>query len=97
MLSSSRSDPLPDRSPPAVAATYLAAIRAAVGRAGCGVRRTHRKQVPHPELGVLDFECQVLDVPDTDQRIIVYCADPDSLTGEVFRRIAKSTAPAASG
>ncbi|MEV0366917.1 helix-turn-helix transcriptional regulator [Nocardia fusca] len=55
------------------------------------VRRTHRKQVPHPEFGVLDFECQVLDIPDTDQRIIVYCAAPGTSTGEAFRRIAEAT------
>jgi hypothetical protein len=61
------------------------------------VRRTHRKQVPHPELGVLDFECQVLDIPDTDQRIIVYCAAPGTSTGEAFRRIAEATERAAAG
>jgi transcriptional regulator with XRE-family HTH domain len=59
------------------------------------VRRTHRKRVPHPELGVLDFECQVLDIPDTDQRIIVYCAAPGTSTGEAFRRIAEATERAA--
>ncbi|MGW0181833.1 helix-turn-helix transcriptional regulator [Nocardia sp. NPDC003345] len=59
------------------------------------VRRTHRKQVPHPDLGLLDFECQVLHIPDTDQRIIVYCASPESPTGAAFRRIAEAVEPAA--
>lgn len=59
------------------------------------VRRTHRKQVPHPDLGMLDFECQVLDIPDTDQRIIVYCAAPGTSTGKAFRRIAEATEKAA--
>ncbi|QIS08468.1 helix-turn-helix transcriptional regulator [Nocardia arthritidis] len=52
------------------------------------VRRTTRKQVRHPELGPLDFECQVLIVSDTDQRIITYCATPGSHTAAVFESLA---------
>lgn len=48
------------------------------------MRRVHRKQVDHPELGLLDFECQVLHISDTDQRMIVYCALPGSPTAEAF-------------
>lgn len=51
------------------------------------IRRTHRKRVAHPELGALEFECQVLHVSDTDQRMIVYCAAPNSPTAEVFRAL----------
>ncbi|WP_040794275.1 helix-turn-helix transcriptional regulator [Nocardia higoensis] len=56
-------------------------------------RRHHRKRVTHPEYGVLDFQCQVLHLPDSDQRIIVYCADPGSLTEAVFRELADGTRP----
>ena len=51
------------------------------------VRRAHRKRVEHPALGPLEFECQVLHISDTDQRIIVYCAEPDSPTAQVFRSL----------
>jgi hypothetical protein len=30
----------------------------------------------------------VLHIPDTDQRVIVYCAAPDSPTQQAFRRLA---------
>jgi len=56
-------------------------------------RRNHRKRVTHPEFGVLDFECQVLYLPDSDQRIIIYCADPGSPTEAVFRELADGTRP----
>lgn len=48
------------------------------------VRRTHRKHIEHPELGQLDFECQVLHISDSDLRMIVYCAEPGSRTAAVF-------------
>ena len=52
------------------------------------VRRRIVKQVKHPLAGPLEFECQVLHIPDTDQRVIVYCAAPDSPTQQAFRRLA---------
>jgi transcriptional regulator with XRE-family HTH domain len=52
------------------------------------VRRGHRKRVTHPEAGPLEFECQVLHISDSDQRLIVYCADPGSPTEAAFRRLA---------
>jgi transcriptional regulator with XRE-family HTH domain len=51
------------------------------------VRRQMVKRVEHPVAGPLEFECQVLHVPDTDQRLIVYCAAPGSPTAEAFRRL----------
>lgn len=53
------------------------------------VRRHMVKRVRHPVAGPLEFECQVLHVPDTDQRIIVYCAEPGSPTERAFRRLAE--------
>jgi transcriptional regulator with XRE-family HTH domain len=51
-------------------------------------RRRLVKRVDHPAAGQLDFECQMLHVPDTDQRIIAYVAEPGSPTHEAFRRLA---------
>ena len=58
------------------------------------VRRQIRKRIPHPVAGPLEFECQVLHVPDTDQRLIIYCADPGSATAATFRRLPGTRAPA---
>ncbi|MEU7797959.1 helix-turn-helix transcriptional regulator [Micromonospora arborensis] len=58
-----------------------------------GERRPVVKRVPHPELGSLEFECRVLHVPETDQRMIVYVAEPGSPTQVVFRRLAERVAP----
>lgn len=52
------------------------------------VRRRIVKRVRHPEIGPLEFECQVLHVPGADQRLIVYVPEPGSRTQEVFRRLA---------
>ncbi|WP_433129950.1 helix-turn-helix transcriptional regulator [Micromonospora sp. CA-240977] len=52
-------------------------------------RRPVIKRVPHPRLGALEFECRVLLVPETEQRLIVYVPEPDSPTQAVFRRIAE--------
>jgi transcriptional regulator with XRE-family HTH domain len=51
-------------------------------------RRNIVKRFKHPMAGPLEFECQVLHVPDTDQRLVVYCAQPGSPTQEAFRRLA---------
>ncbi len=51
-------------------------------------RRPIIKRVDHPLAGPLEFECQVLHIPDTGQRLIVYCAAPGSPTEAAFRRLA---------
>ncbi|WP_329108590.1 helix-turn-helix transcriptional regulator [Micromonospora sp. NBC_01699] len=51
------------------------------------VRRRIVKRVSHPEIGALAFECQVLHLADTDQRLIVYVAEPGSPTHDAFRRL----------
>lgn len=61
------------------------------------VRRGVRKRVPHPVAGPLEFECQVLHISDSDQRMIVYCADPGSPTEAAFRALAALPAPAPAG
>lgn len=56
-------------------------------------RRSMRKRITHPQLGPVEFDCQVLLVPDTDQRLIVYCPDPGSPTERAFRELARVAVP----
>lgn len=56
------------------------------------VRRGYHKRIQHPELGKLEFECQVLNISDTDQRLIVYCPAPGSRTAAVFHSLAGQAA-----
>ncbi|HET6215256.1 MAG TPA: helix-turn-helix transcriptional regulator [Micromonosporaceae bacterium] len=55
------------------------------------VEQRHRmvKRVDHPDLWPLEFDCQVLHIPDSDQRLIVYCAAPGSPTQAAFRGLAQ--------
>jgi transcriptional regulator with XRE-family HTH domain len=39
-------------------------------------RRNDTKTVDHPELGAITLDCDVLILPDTDQRLVVYSAAP---------------------
>jgi hypothetical protein len=50
------------------------------------------KYVSHPQAGPLAFECQVLHIADTGQRLIAYCAAPGSATEAAFRQLAARTA-----
>jgi len=52
------------------------------------VRRTITKKVRTTALGPLEYQSQVLHIPETGQRLIVYCAEPGSPTHEVFRGLA---------
>jgi transcriptional regulator with XRE-family HTH domain len=53
------------------------------------------KRVAHPLTGPLEFECRVLHIPESGQRLIVYCAAPGSPTQAAFRRLAQpAPAPA---
>ena len=59
------------------------------------VRGPMRKHVNHPQAGPLEFECQVLHIADTGQRLIAYCAAPGSATEAAFGRLAsRSPVPA---
>jgi transcriptional regulator with XRE-family HTH domain len=46
------------------------------------------KRVDHPLTGPIEFECQVMHIQDTDQRLIAYVAAPGSPAAEAFRRLA---------
>ncbi|EXG79780.1 helix-turn-helix transcriptional regulator [Cryptosporangium arvum] len=56
-------------------------------------RRRIVKSVVSPQLGRLEFECQVLHVPETGQRIIVYCPEPGSPTAGIFARLSRVSRP----
>ena len=53
-----------------------------------GGRHPMVKSVDHPLTGPIEFECQVLHIADTDQRLIAYVAAPGSATQLAFRRLA---------
>jgi hypothetical protein len=55
------------------------------------VRGPMLKHVTHPQAGPLEFECQMLHIADTGQRLIVYCAAPGSATAAAFRQLAAGT------
>jgi 16S rRNA C967 or C1407 C5-methylase (RsmB/RsmF family) len=48
--------------------------------------------VLHPLAGPLEFECQVLHIAETGQRIIAYCAAPGSATEAAFAAMADRAA-----
>lgn len=48
------------------------------------VRRSMVKQVDHPLVGPLEFICQVLHLPDSDQRLVIYTAERGTPTHEAF-------------
>jgi len=43
------------------------------------VRRDSIKQFRHPSVGLIDLRCQMLHIPDRDQRLVIYTAEPGSL------------------
>jgi transcriptional regulator with XRE-family HTH domain len=49
-----------------------------------GVRREERKWVRHPQLGMLELDCDALQVIEDDQVIIVYSAAPGSREAEAL-------------
>jgi transcriptional regulator with XRE-family HTH domain len=48
------------------------------------VRRVQRKRVVHAQFGPMEFDCQVLEVPGTALKLIVYVPEPDSATAAAF-------------
>lgn len=54
------------------------------------------KRVDHPLTGPIEFECQVMHIQDTDQRLITYVAAPGSAAREAFRRLGGVAPPASS-
>jgi len=56
------------------------------------VRRHLTKRIMHPEVGLLELECQCLLVPDRDQRVIMYLAAPGSVAQQRLRAL-RETVP----
>jgi transcriptional regulator with XRE-family HTH domain len=51
------------------------------------VRRGITKQMDHPVVGRIEVECQILDIPDTDQRLVMYIATPGSPFAEALHKL----------
>lgn len=49
------------------------------------VRRGTTKHLHHPLVGDLELECELLDIPDRGQRLIIYTAAPGSRSAEALR------------
>lgn len=49
---------------------------------------TARKTLRHGAVGEMTVNCDGLDVPDTDQRVVLSTADPVSPSDEALRRLA---------
>lgn len=45
-------------------------------------RRASRKTITHPTVGPMTLDCDVLHLPDTDQRLVVYSAAPGTPDAE---------------
>lgn len=46
------------------------------------VRRADRKRILHPTVGLLELDCEVLLMPEHDQRLILHTAPPGTETAE---------------
>jgi len=51
------------------------------------VRRVLCKYFEHPVVGPIHIECQVLLIPDRDQRLIVYTTEPESPSWHAMRKL----------
>jgi len=47
--------------------------------------RSRTKRIAHPQLGILELDCDVLLVPDLDQELIVYSAAPNTREADALR------------
>ncbi|MCK9878689.1 helix-turn-helix transcriptional regulator [Frankia sp. Ag45/Mut15] len=45
---------------------------------GATQRRSARKRIAHPAVGLVEVDCDVLHLPEADQRLVVYTAEPGS-------------------
>jgi transcriptional regulator with XRE-family HTH domain len=50
-----------------------------------GFHQSERKTIRHPEVGTFDIDCDVLAVPGSDLRIVVYTAAPNTEAAERLR------------
>ncbi|TDD70109.1 XRE family transcriptional regulator [Actinomadura darangshiensis] len=50
-----------------------------------GIRRGSRKHMTHPVVGELDMHCDVLYVPERDQRVVLYTTTPGTPSHEAMK------------
>ncbi|QXJ20860.1 helix-turn-helix domain-containing protein [Actinomadura graeca] len=50
-----------------------------------GVKRGNRKRMTHPVVGPLELHCDVLYVPERDQRVVLYTAVPGTPSHEALK------------
>jgi transcriptional regulator with XRE-family HTH domain len=50
-----------------------------------GFHQSERKTIRHPEVGTFDIDCDVLAVPGSDLRMVVYTAAPNTEAAEKLR------------
>ncbi|WP_327638301.1 helix-turn-helix transcriptional regulator [Kribbella sp. NBC_00482] len=50
-----------------------------------GFHQSERKTIRHPDVGTFDIDCDVLAVPGSDLRIVVYTAAPNTEAAEKLR------------
>ncbi|MDL4815818.1 MmyB family transcriptional regulator [Actinomadura opuntiae] len=55
-----------------------------------GIRRSSRKRMVHPLVGPLDLHCDVLYVPERDQRVVLYTTAPGTPSHEALKRLRES-------
>lgn len=58
-----------------------------------GIRRENRKHMTHPLVGALDIHCDVLYVPERDQRVVLYTVAPGTPSHVAMRRLREIAAP----
>jgi transcriptional regulator with XRE-family HTH domain len=49
------------------------------------IRRSISKRLHHPEIGTVEVQQQILNIPDSDQRLIVYVPEPGSPSADSLR------------
>ncbi|MFC4913423.1 helix-turn-helix transcriptional regulator [Actinomadura gamaensis] len=49
------------------------------------IRRTNRKTMTHPAVGPIELHCDVLVVPEKDQKVILYTATPGTASHEALK------------
>lgn len=51
------------------------------------VRRRICKRFVHPEVGLIEIDCQVLLIPDRDQRLVVYATEPGTPSDDAMKQL----------
>ncbi|HUQ59056.1 helix-turn-helix transcriptional regulator [Lentzea sp.] len=54
------------------------------------VRRSARKRLCHPVVGMLEFDCEVLGAPEHDQRLVIHVAPEGSVTARRLDLLVRS-------